>query len=64
MDQGFETTHETEASAYLRQRREQIAKEQEAEIARRDEPAPLKVSFRKSDAEERLISKLTNRVEE
>ncbi|MGC3944269.1 MAG: hypothetical protein QM762_07095 [Chryseolinea sp.] len=64
MEQAFESTRNEEATKMMLQRRQNIAEEQKQEVQCREGRSTMKVAFRKSDEEERLVSILTKQIEE
>lgn len=63
MEEDFESARNAEATQMMLQRRRNIAEEQAREVAAR-ERGTMKVAFRKSDEEERLIALLSKQIEE
>ena len=66
MEQEFESERkyavEIEANEYLQERRERIVQEQRLEMESRHNGG-LRVTFRRTDAEERLMSRLSEQTE-
>jgi hypothetical protein len=64
VDQTFEDARNTKANRLVLQRRQSIVEEQEREIESRQDRSSMKVVFRRSDEEKRLVSLLSKQTEE